>query len=83
MAKNEVKECSSCGGTTRFALSIDFRVGGNGGQDLKVLFPELPKTNEGILPLDVYVCEACGQVRFFAPKDVKNSLLNVAARSSR
>jgi len=77
MAKKEVKRCS-CGADIRFAFTADFKIG-NSGQGLKSLFPlQLPKANAGILPLDVYVCEACGQVRLQAPKEIKDSLLRVA-----
>ena len=79
MSKKEVKRRCSCGADIRFAFTADFKIGKNSDQDLNLLL-ELPKTNPEILPLDVYVCEACGQVRFFAGEEIKNALLRVAGK---
>ena len=60
----------------KFSRTIDFKIGAKDSDLIPLL--ELPKTNGGILPLDVYVCEACGQVQFFAPLEIKESLLRLA-----
>jgi len=77
MAKNKVKHCS-CGADIRFAFTADFKIG-NSGHDLKLLFPlQLPKINECIFPLDVFVCSNCGRIEFFAGEAIKGTLLRLA-----
>jgi len=72
---NEKKKCT-CGGTMQFSHTVDLKTGGIADSELLL---GLPKINQGILSLNIYVCEACGQVRFFAPKEIKDSLLHVAS----
>lgn len=72
---NENKKCT-CGGTMQFSHTVDLKTGGIA--DSSELLLGLPKINQGILSLDIYVCEACGQVLFFAPLEIKASLLRLA-----
>jgi len=76
MAKNEVK-CPFCDALMKFSHCVNFKVDiGTKDTDLVLL---LPKTNECILPLDIFVCSNCGGIQFFASKEIKDSLLRVAS----
>ncbi len=75
MQKNEVKRCPSCGSEMKFAFAADFRFGAS---ELDMPGLELPQNNEGLLPLDVFVCSSCGKIDFYAGPEIKQSLLNIA-----
>ena len=71
----ETVKCS-CGAPMKFSHTVDFKIGTKDSDLIPLL--ELPKTNEGIFPLDVFVCPNCGRIEFFAPKEIKISLLRLA-----
>jgi hypothetical protein len=75
LSKNELKRCPSCGGEMKFAFAADFRIGAS---RLELPGLELPTNNEGIFPLDVFVCSSCGKIDFYAGPEIKESLLRVA-----
>ena len=72
------KKCPNCGAELKFSVVVDFQIGAKSSNLIKQL--ELPKTEEGVLPLSLFVCHECGSVQFFAPKEIQQSLLNLAAQ---
>jgi len=75
MSEKTVK--CSCGALMKFSHCVDFKIGGNSGQGLKLLFPEVSETT---LPLNVFICPKCAKIELFAPEQIKESLLRVASQ---
>lgn len=53
-----------------FSHCVDFKIGIAGSDP--------PKAKGAILPLDLFICPACGLIQFFAGDEIKSSLLRVA-----
>jgi hypothetical protein len=65
----------------RFAYTVDLRIGETGG-GWKLLFVELAKVGESMLPLNVYVCPSCRKVDLFACEEDKCRLLCASDRNT-
>ena len=59
------ENCIRCGGALASAGVAHFRTGGTTG-GWKLLFGEMAELGEGMLPLEVLVCQECRNVEFRA-----------------
>jgi predicted nucleic-acid-binding Zn-ribbon protein len=77
-----VKSCPNCRNPMKFSYAVDLKTGGIADIADSELLVGLPKLPQGILTLNLHVCQKCGAVQFFASEEIKKSLLNIADQRS-
>ncbi|MCW4009454.1 MAG: hypothetical protein NWF05_02390 [Candidatus Bathyarchaeota archaeon] len=78
----KTKRCSSCGAITVYVYSENLRVGGTSG-GWKLLFGEWAEIGEQTMPVEVYICQRCGKIEFFATEELKQRLLRQAYKTNQ
>ena len=82
MTENKARKCSNCGNILQFSHVVDFKIGQTDSDLISLLISPPKNSEEGLLPLEVFICPACGCVQLVAGPEIKNSLVRISENRS-